>query len=632
MAVVISVYGKSDMRQIEKAEKSLKSMKREVASQGGAWSKMGAAASGAKSRIATIGAAAGLTALTGMAYKGVKAYQDLTSSISALQRQSDISAEDASLLVGQWQRYGVAVESGTKATTILSKSIYAINTAAAGSEKAAGAFDALGISLEDLKTKTPAEVLEQVRAALSEMPPSAERTALASTLLGRGFQSMSKWIGASSDDLSALNQQLRDTGQVMSKDELSKAKDDMKQMALLQVQWRGLQVELGRAALPYMTSFASATSAVLRVATPLAPALKYVVIALAGFIVVSKIAAGLNAMTTSLKVLTGAASRARTSLSGRYGAAGGSTPGMKPGSSTAQPLAAAEGRNTAAVNRNTAAQQRAASASTRSAAASNRETAADTKSATASSMAASADRRQAAASTTAAGRTSLFGRRAQTGSVQVGGLGTKSQAAGGKMSKLGAAMGGTAGTVALMMGLGVALTFTMNKLAELSSAIDQASAAAGQAEGARSDAVRNAKAFLEHTGEKYGKDSEQYRKALAIYKQALKDIARDAYKKPWWMKAGEGANKAWKFAFGGGQASGGDYMVTRPTLFLAGEAGPERATFTPQGKSAPAGRSTPIVIQIENLWGTDGAAATAFGNKVAGIVAHRLRMAEASGF
>jgi len=32
------------------------------------------------------------------------------------------------------------------------------------------------------------------------------------------------------------------------------------------------------------------------------------------------------------------------------------------------------------------------------------------------------------------------------------------------------------------------------------------------------------------------------------------------------------------------QAMGGDYMVTKPTLFLAGDAGPERATFTPQGK------------------------------------------------
>lgn len=36
--------------------------------------------------------------------------------------------------------------------------------------------------------------------------------------------------------------------------------------------------------------------------------------------------------------------------------------------------------------------------------------------------------------------------------------------------------------------------------------------------------------------------------------------------------------------FAGPQADGGDYMVNRPTLFLAGEAGPERATFTPANR------------------------------------------------
>jgi hypothetical protein len=41
------------------------------------------------------------------------------------------------------------------------------------------------------------------------------------------------------------------------------------------------------------------------------------------------------------------------------------------------------------------------------------------------------------------------------------------------------------------------------------------------------------------------------------------------------------------------QAAGGDWMVNRPTLFLAGEAGPERATFTPQrgGAQAASGNS-----------------------------------------
>lgn len=40
------------------------------------------------------------------------------------------------------------------------------------------------------------------------------------------------------------------------------------------------------------------------------------------------------------------------------------------------------------------------------------------------------------------------------------------------------------------------------------------------------------------------------------------------------------------------QASGGDWLVNKPTLFLAGEAGPERATFTPVGRG---GFGTPDV-------------------------------------
>lgn len=44
--------------------------------------------------------------------------------------------------------------------------------------------------------------------------------------------------------------------------------------------------------------------------------------------------------------------------------------------------------------------------------------------------------------------------------------------------------------------------------------------------------------------------------------------------------------------YGGAQAAGGDYWVTSPTWFLAGEAGPERATFTPQGQNTMMGNVT----------------------------------------
>lgn len=46
------------------------------------------------------------------------------------------------------------------------------------------------------------------------------------------------------------------------------------------------------------------------------------------------------------------------------------------------------------------------------------------------------------------------------------------------------------------------------------------------------------------------------------------------------------------------QADGGDWMVTEPTLFLAGEAGPERATFTPLGGGGGGGGNG---LTIQNL-------------------------------
>lgn len=50
--------------------------------------------------------------------------------------------------------------------------------------------------------------------------------------------------------------------------------------------------------------------------------------------------------------------------------------------------------------------------------------------------------------------------------------------------------------------------------------------------------------------------------------------------------------------YGGAQAEGGDYMVNRPTWFLAGEAGPERATFTPMGKSSSGQQGGNVYIDI----------------------------------
>jgi hypothetical protein len=65
----------------------------------------------------------------------------------------------------------------------------------------------------------------------------------------------------------------------------------------------------------------------------------------------------------------------------------------------------------------------------------------------------------------------------------------------------------------------------------------------------------------------------------------------------------QGANDV-ELVYGGMQAAGGDYMVTRPTMFIAGESGPERATFTP-GRFAGAQGGGDVHIHIGTLVADD---------------------------
>jgi hypothetical protein len=48
-------------------------------------------------------------------------------------------------------------------------------------------------------------------------------------------------------------------------------------------------------------------------------------------------------------------------------------------------------------------------------------------------------------------------------------------------------------------------------------------------------------------------------------------------------------------------ADGGDFVVRQPTLFMAGEAGAERATFTPLGRASSPSGSSGVVVNISGV-------------------------------
>lgn len=66
---------------------------------------------------------------------------------------------------------------------------------------------------------------------------------------------------------------------------------------------------------------------------------------------------------------------------------------------------------------------------------------------------------------------------------------------------------------------------------------------------------------------------------------AIPNVERTVTINTVYSMTGQERAQAWLAQYGGAQAEGGDYVVDKPTMFLAGEAGPERVTFTPLGKS-----------------------------------------------
>jgi hypothetical protein len=72
-------------------------------------------------------------------------------------------------------------------------------------------------------------------------------------------------------------------------------------------------------------------------------------------------------------------------------------------------------------------------------------------------------------------------------------------------------------------------------------------------------------------------------------------------------------------------ASGGDFMVRKPTLFLAGEAGPERATFTPFGSSPASVQSGARSVSIGQIIIQPQVASDDDPDKVARVVSEAIR-------
>jgi len=81
--------------------------------------------------------------------------------------------------------------------------------------------------------------------------------------------------------------------------------------------------------------------------------------------------------------------------------------------------------------------------------------------------------------------------------------------------------------------------------------------------------------------------------------------------------------------YGTNYAAGGDFITRGATPFIAGEAGAERVTITPLGKSGVSRGGSQVHIHIGTVMGTDRMAAEKFATMVSDVLQRRVRYANA---
>ena len=317
MAVILSVYGKADMKQIQRAEKQLASLKKEATAGSGAFKRWGGVM-----QKASAGAAIGFASVSGVIAKGVFEYNKLGSATSALTKLTNISAEAASTFSGQWSRFGVDAVAGQRGLIMLSKQI---ESAEGGTKASIEAFAKLGITISDLSTMTGGEIMAKVRDQMSQMTDKTERAALMMKLFGKGGMAMLKWLDATPASIAKVNSALKEQGSIMSESDLADYKKSAAAQADLSQAWRGFLQQAGKSVIPELTSMVGMFTKLQRAAAPLAGSLKYIALGLGAFAVGAKIASGFNTINTALKTMKGllAGGKLAGGLADLAGAGGG---------------------------------------------------------------------------------------------------------------------------------------------------------------------------------------------------------------------------------------------------------------------------------------------------------------------
>ena len=212
--------------------------------------------SGALTGVAGVAGAAlaGVTAavgtLTGAIVESGEALLDATVAAAEYGDNVDKMSQKANMSATSWQEWqAVLSHSGASASSL----IPIMKTLSVQAEKNNEAFQALGISEEQVATMSQEDLFSAVITGLQGMEEGTERTYIANQLLGRGATELGALLNTSAEETQAMKDRLHELGGVMSDEDVKAAAQFQDSLQDMQTGFEGMQRNLVSGFLPSMS-------------------------------------------------------------------------------------------------------------------------------------------------------------------------------------------------------------------------------------------------------------------------------------------------------------------------------------------------------------------------------------------
>ena len=201
---------------------------------------------------ATAGVIAGaMAAATAGAVAAGKAFLNSANDVATYGDEVDKMSQKMGISATAYQEWDFVMQhAGTSIESLKGSMKTLANAATSGSE----AFEALGISQEQIASMSQEELFGATISALQNVEDETTRTALASKLLGKGATELGALFNMSAEETEALKQQVHELGGVMSDEAVKDAAAYKDAMTDMQTSMKGLKTSMMSQFLPGITS------------------------------------------------------------------------------------------------------------------------------------------------------------------------------------------------------------------------------------------------------------------------------------------------------------------------------------------------------------------------------------------